>query len=236
MGSLGSGRRFISLDLISSTIEPHEKAILAISNNEKTLSSFPPKELPSNISIQHYNWKGKKPILGEESQKIDSLFWILDSTLSMIDQIENVANWFKKKDLKLTRSITILDCQLLFNKPILKEWAKACIHFSDVVLLNHYHHLPPPWIKNLCQDLKKESHPYILQKVSNNAVDNPYEVLYNEPRRMSLIFDDEDSIDALELNEEELLSIENPIDLKPRIDKYLERLDNGIRKISIPQP
>ncbi len=63
-------------------------------------------------------------------------------------------------------------------------------------------------------------------------VDNPAFLLHPEARRLSLIFDELDACDFLELDEDNLP--EEPFDLSIPADPYLVRLANGDYAIKLP--
>ena len=66
----------------------------------------------------------------------------------------------------------------------------------------------------------------------NFQVANPIELMIEEARRITMIFDDFDPIDDLDLDGENLP--EEPFSLERKPDPYLARLPNGQRQKPIP--
>ena len=76
-------------------------------------------------------------------------------------------------------------------------------------------------INNMVSEKKKQNHPTRFELVKKNKVNNPNDVLDAQAFRTSLFFDELIPIEEDEFDE--LL----PEDIK--IDKYIERLENGKR-------
>ena len=113
------------------------------------------------------------------------------------------------------------------------EWLAACIHFSDVALLTNRADVSNAWVKAFIDGYKKDCFPCLFELVKKNRVDNPARVLDSTPRRMTMIFDEQDPIYDIEFDEENLP--EEPFDLVAPPDPYLETTEAGDRKIVIPR-
>lgn len=237
LGATGSGRREIVFDLIEYIGENEQgKAIVLLAENEKP--SPYDEQIQALHTVTSISWH-----LSPEGEIIanplpdegETLFFITNGRLNPVDQIEKLSAWIKKNDLQVARTLSVINCKLYEKKYSLNAWYEACIHFSDVVLLNKRESVPNNWVRDFIQHFEKNHYPCLLEFVKKGRVSNPAKVLYPEPRRLSLIFDDEDSENAKVHSEiviEEDIAYEN--DELVEDDPYLKRLPDGRRAKMIP--
>ena len=156
------------------------------------------------------------------------LFILSDGRGDPIDLLEALNNWLPITPFELGRIITVVNCGLLDANAKLKRWYDACIHFSDVVLLNNRVGLSSKWVSGFKARLHQSSFPCHVELVKKGRVANPALVLYPEPRRISLIFDEEENLYADDddaSDEEAVIRMEEP---------YFERLLSGRRVKELP--
>lgn len=92
----------------------------------------------------------------------------------------------------------------MYEREELIPWFDACVHFSDVVLMNRREDVPNKWFSDYEGRFRKECYPALFDIVKKGRVRNPAEILYPEPRRLSQAFDELSEAAA----EEELPDIE----------------------------
>jgi hypothetical protein len=225
MGASGSGRRELVRDLIQSGMEKGEKVLALVSSREQPLSSDRAEEAARACTTQNWDWnEGNLQI--EVPEGFSRIFFITEGNLSPVDQMEAFAEWLPNQHIELGRIITIVHCQLASEHKELLRWYEACIHFSDVVLLNRREDVPQKWISDFLDHFKKAHFPCLFEQVKNGRVRNPALVLEPEPRRISLLFDDLPELEPGELEDEE--------DLAGGADPYLARQRSGRREKQVP--
>jgi G3E family GTPase len=77
------------------------------------------------------------------------VFVVFDGRMNPVDQIEGFKAWLADRAAEVARVLCVVNCQLLEQNPKLFAWYEACIHFSDVVLLNRREGVPNKWISRL---------------------------------------------------------------------------------------
>ena len=91
------------------------------------------------------------------------------------------------------------------NQPKALAWFEACIHFSDIVLLNRREGVDNRWLRDFEAKYKKACNPARFLLLKRGRVANPPDVLDPQARRLSLYFDelipiDEDEFDDMNNN------------------------------------
>ncbi len=162
----------------------------------------------------------------------ETIFFLTDGRMSVIDQIEAFPALLAARGWELARILVVVDCTLAAAQPKVAEWHEVCVHFADVVLLNRREALALKWAELFQKKFAGLRYPCLFIPVKKGRVDNPLLVLFPEPRRMSLTFDDIDPIDELDLDEENLP--EEPFTLENKVDPYFEKLLSGHRCKQVP--
>lgn len=233
LGTPDCGRRAVLADLIRDGLDGETTVYIAEPERnaeaEKPLADVPATVLRS--------WKfsddGNGIDLGEPHDAGDNAVFLTDGEDDPVDQIEALAALAKRLGWHVARVVTIVDCKLASAVPASADWFAACIHFSDTVLLTNRGNVFNAWVKEFVDGYKKECFPCLFEFVKKNRVENPARVLDSTPRRMTMIFDEQDPIYDIEFDEENLP--EEPFDLVAPTDPYLETTDSGDRKIVIPR-
>lgn len=233
LGTPDCGRRAVLADLIRDGLSGETTVYIAEpernEDTEKALAGLPNTTLRSWA----FSKNGNTIDLGEPHDAGDNAVFLTDGEDDPVDQIEALAALAKRLDWSVARVITIVDCQFASSVPESAEWLAACIHFSDVALLTNRADVSNAWIKAFIDGYKKDCFPCLFELVKKNRVDNPARVLDSTPRRMTMIFDEQDPIYDIEFDEENLP--EEPFDLVAPPDPYLETTEAGDRKIVIPR-
>ncbi len=163
------------------------------------------------------------------------VFVVFDGRGSPVDQIEAWKAWLDLRGIEVARVLCVVDCHLAEAHPKLFAWFEACIHFSDVVLLNHRDGVPNKWIGDFKGKFEDKFYPCLFEFVKAGRVKNPALVLAPVARRMSHLFDEQEWIAAdPDDDEEEQEEGEEEVEMKPEEDRYLERRNGGRRVHEIP--
>lgn len=235
LGATGSGRREILCDLIEGGLQPEDRPAVLLSAGEAPQVE-PEAKLPG---VAHWRWDDGM-IVGTLPAGATHVFFVVDGALSPIDQIETFKAWLEAQGGELARVLCVVNSQLAEKHAALLAWFEACVHFSDVVLLNKREGLDNKWLSDFLTHFKKQYYPSIFEMVREGKVKNPALILEPQARRMSHVFDEEQDwiftnaegevIDEQEESEDG----EDEIEAKPEEDPYLERRNGGRRVKELP--
>ena len=226
-GTPDSGRREVIFDLIEDGI-PKTSQVLFFHPKDEAPSPFSEKidELP-NVDTVQWALENTKVKHGQINAAPEIVIFLAPGISDPSDIAEALKSWMEHNECELGRILTVVNCAFLQQTPAAQSWYDACIHFSDVILLNRRENNDNKWIKEFETHHKKSCSPARFIFVKKGRVPNPIEVLNPEARRISLYFDE-----LIPIEEDEFEDEEKPEDTKP--DKYIERLENGHRAYKIP--
>lgn len=185
LGTPGSGRREVIADLIHEGFSP----------DEGVLSFLPETEASSPFDAQLgrvVRWSFEKG----EALKLDcpspceAAFLFFDCLSNPVDQFEAVQAWLPRSGLELGRIFCLVSCSFAQAQEGLLPWYDACIHFADVVLLNHREDVPNRWVSEFVGRYQKQHFPCLFELVKMGQVKNPAMLLEPQARRISLAFDE----------------------------------------------
>lgn len=235
LGSHGSGRRRILLDLIETGFGSDERVQVLLPATEPAS----PDDLLRSPSLR-WVWKDAA-IQAPIDAGANAAIFVCDGRADPVDQVEALKPWLAAHGLVLARVICVVDCRLVATNPQLRSWFEACIHFSDVVLLNHREGLGGKWLGSFLEYFKKQHFPCLFELVKDGRVANPALVLEPQARRVSHYFEaeedwiltDEDG-EIVDSDEEDVEEGEEELEATPAIDPYLARDAAGRRAKRIP--
>jgi len=162
-----------------------------------------------------------------------TVVFITEGARSPVDQLEILSALIPRLGWRLARILTVVDCDLAARTPALADWFKACIHFSDAVLLHRRENVTPAFDRDFLKAYDKDCHPALFERTKKGRITNPDLVLLPEARRLSQVFDeDRNPLDDMVFDEDNLP--DEPFDLVNKTDPYFERDDRGGRRIRIP--
>lgn len=226
-GVPGSGRREILFDLIEGGIDKSEP-VLYFRPTAEAASPFDEQiNALANVSTVEWQLKDTKVTHGTINAAPETIFFLAPGLSDPADVAEALKTWTEHNQCPLARILTVVHCSFLQAHPDARSWFDACIHFSDVVLLNHREGVDNKWIGEFEKDYQKIFSPARFLLVKKGRVANPAEVLEPEARRLSLYFDE-----LIPIEEDEFEDESQPEDTKP--DKYIERLESGHRAYPVP--
>ena len=256
LGAAGSGRREVIADLIEGGLAEGEKAAVLISADEALSPADAKFSLirlwrwipPPPMEQGHFD-REDAPALPVATIELDAdgelpadatrIFFLTDGRRSPVDQVEAFKSWAVLQNVELARVICVVNCQLAAAHPRLLPWFDACIHFSDVVLLNHREGVANKWMSDFQEHFKSQFLPCLFEMVKGGRVRNPALLLEPQALRVSHIFDEE--VDWLLTNEEgEEVEDEDEVDEDEEItatpieDIYFARRIGGRRDKEIP--
>jgi hypothetical protein len=162
------------------------------------------------------------------------VFIVFDGGRNPVDQIEAFKAWLDLRAIEVARVVCVVNCQLLEKNPKLFAWYEACIHFSDVVLLNQRDGVSNKWIGDFRGKFEHKFYPCLFDFVREGRVRNPALILAPVARRMSHVFDEQEWIAADPDDDEEELEDGEETEMKAEEDPYLERRSGGRRVHEIP--
>lgn len=236
LGNAGSGRRQVLVDLISSGFaDPN--AVVAILPGSATAS-------PADVALQRverWDWCGGA-IDAAVPAGVSTVFFVSCGAADPVEQVESFRDWLKTQAAVLARVLCVVDCRLAEQNPQLFVWFEACIHFSDVVLLNHREGVGNKWLSDFIGHFKNQYFPCLFELVKDGRVRNPALILEPEARRMSHVFDAEQEwvftdAEGETVDEEEDagdVGHAQEVEATPAVDPYLVRDAAGRRVKRLP--
>ena len=228
LGASGSGRREVLVDLIVDGLGGADRPAVLISDRE--VPDPADERLPG---LGRWRLLPEAGVEADFPQEATHVFIVVDGGHNPVDQIEALKNWLAGQPAELARIICVVDCQLAEKHPKLFAWFEACIHFSDVVLLNHRDGVPNKWIGDFREKFEDKFYPCLFEYVKEGRVKNPALVLAPVARRMSHVFDEQEWI-AEDDEDEEDAEDGDEVEMKPEEDHYFERRSGGRRIHEIP--
>ena len=230
LGTPGAGRR----DLVAQLLDGLPGgARVYVSRAEKPDPADATLAALDEVEVLPWFTDGETLDIPDAQDAPDRVFFITEGARNPVDQLEILSALAPRLAWQVIRVITAVDCQLAHAKPELADWFKACIHFSDAVLLNRREGVPPAFDRDFLEPYRKDCAPALFEKTRKGRIPNPDLVLLPEARRLTQIFDeDRDPVDDMEFDEDNLPDA--PFDLVNKTDPYFERDDRGQRRIRIP--
>lgn len=238
LGATGSGRREVLADLISD----------GIAENERVATFLPTTAVEGPLdahlgTVSRWSWTAEHVIDVSVPEEAEVLFFVTDGSHNPVDQIEALLAWTVKNDCQVVRVITLVHCKLLEKVPELLPWYDACIHFSDVVLVNRREEVPNKWVSDFVARYEKQFFPCLFELVKSGRVKNPALILEPDARRISQVFDEGSQpvdlhgavIEDENGNEAEESSFDEDEEGPTQPDPYLVRRPGGRRVKELPE-
>lgn len=226
-GIPGSGRREVIFDLIEGGLSKETQVLYFRASGEASSSFDEQIEALDNVSVVDWKLNGAKVTHGKITAAPEVIIFLAPGTADPADTAEAIKSWTDHNHCEIGRILTVAHCSALVEKPEMQSWYDACIHFSDIILLNRREGVNNKWVKEFEERFRKAHYPCRFILVKKGRVANPPEVLEPEARRLSLYFDE-----LIPIEDDEFEDEETPEDTKP--DKYIERLESGSRAHPIP--
>jgi hypothetical protein len=237
LGATGSGRREVIADLIADGLAEGERPSILLSEEEA------PDEFDAKLPLGA-RWQWDNPPAGAVAAELPRgagpVFFVTDGRRNPVDQIEAFKTWLDLQGGQLARILCVVSCQLAARHPSLLAWYDACIHFSDVALLNRREGVENKWLSEFLGHFQKQHLPCLFETVRAGRVKNPALILEPQARRMSQVFDEDQDwiftnaegevVDELEEGDDD----EEEITATPVEDPYFARRLGGRRVKELP--
>lgn len=235
LGSIGSGRRELLVDLIGDGLAPEDQPAVLLPAAEAPHPRD--TDLPPG---PRWSWQPGPPasISLEKPAVAGPLFLVADGRRNPVDQLEAFKPWLENNHAAVARVICVIDCTLASRHPALLAWYDACVHFSDVVLLNRREGVENRWLSGFLEHFRTQHLPCLFETVKAGRVKNPALLLEPQARRLTQIFDEEQDWVVTDLEGDELEEGEETEDEEvlaaPAEDPYFARRSGGRRVKEIP--
>jgi hypothetical protein len=234
LGAAGSGRREVLADLIEAGLTEGDRAAVMLSRGEAADPAD--AKLPA---VSHWEWRDDI-IVGTLPAEATHVFFVTDGASNPVEQIEVFKAWLEAQGGELARVICVVHTQLAEKNPPLLAWFEACVHFSDIVLLNKREGVENKWMSGFLEHFKKLYYPCLFEPVKGGRVKNPALILDPQARRMTHVFDEEQNwiftdAEGEEIDEqEETEDGEEEVEAKPEEEPYFVRDAAGRRAKRLP--
>ncbi len=234
LGAANSGRREILANIIEDSYGTEDRPLVYVSESEKA----DPSDTKLGL-VQHWKW-WEGNIIAPVPKGTQVVYFLSDGKLNPIDQIEAFKLWILAQSLELARIFTIVNSSLAEKNPALLMWYDACIHFSDVVLMNKREGVANKWMSDFQARYKDQAYPCLFEFVKSSRVKNTALILEPLALRISQTFEAEDVwvVSGQTEDDEEDEEIEDgdeeEVEMVLAEDPYFTRLLGGRRVKEIP--
>lgn len=234
LGAAGSGRREVLADLIDGGLADEKVAVLLPADEPATETDA---RLPA---ISRWTWTLAGSIEAALPAEATRIFFVTDGRRNPVDQLEAFKNWIELQPADLGRVICVINCQLVEKHSALRVWFEACVHFSDVALLNRREGVANKWLSDFRAFFDDKFVPCLFEFVKAGRIKNPALILEPQARRMTHIFDDElewlvVDEDGEEEAEADAKDGEEEVEVAREEDPYFERDAAGRRALRLPE-
>lgn len=227
LGAPGSGRREVVVDLIAGGLGEGERALAPLSAAETAAACD-----AQFGTVKPWKWEDGR-IEAPAFDGATHVFFVTDGRRNPVDQIEAVQAWLPMSGGELGRIICVINCALAARHHELMVWYDACVHFSDVVLLNRREGIENKLISDFQARYASQFLPCLFEFVKHGQVKSPAIVLEPQTRRMSHVFDEELNWEITGTPEEDAEGDEE-VEAHVEVDPYLDRMPGGRRVKEIP--
>jgi hypothetical protein len=234
LGPVGSGRREVLADLIEGGLGEGDRPAVLLAESEP--SNPADARLP-----QVGRWTGSDVFLTADlPEGATHVFLVTDGRRNPVEQLEACKSWLEAQGGELARILCVVHCRLAEQHPPLLAWFDACLHFSDVALLNRREGVANKWFSDFVARCEKQFHPCIFELVKAGRVKNPALVLDPQARRVSHAFDPEQDWlitdgEGEEIDEQEEVDDEDEVQITAEEDPYFARDATGRHARRIPE-
>lgn len=220
LGVVGSGRREVLADLIEGGLGDEDRPVVLLSAAE----TADPADARLG-DVQRWAW-ADEAIGGTLPAAATHVFFVTDGRLNPVDQVEAVKPWIEGNGAELGRVLTVVNCAFAEQHHEMLAWYDACIHFSDVALLNRRDGVANKWLSDFRRRYEDTFMPCLFEFVKGGRVKNPALVLEPQPRRMSHYFDEDTDwvVTGIESGSEDeddaLDNVDEEVEVSAAVDPY----------------
>lgn len=225
LGCQNSGRRRVLFDIAKDLAAEPDPFTILISESE-TPNDWQVKfsEL-DNVTLEMFSGETNSIQTDHLNSSHTNVVILAPGLANPIDQVEALKTLIQQVNCDLGRILTVAHCDQLQAHNQLFSWYDACIHFSDVCLINRGAETTNQFVQNFINRYKKQHFPCLFETTRKGSIKNPGLILEPQARRISLYFEPE---------EDRWLDKEEDWDENSHLDPYLKRLPSGSRAKWIP--
>lgn len=185
LGSAVSGRREVVADVIEGGLTAADRPVVLLAESERAAP------VDARLGrIERWRWDGQA-IAAAVPTDATHVFFLTDGRANPVDQLEAFRPWLVAAGAELARVICVVNCRRAEQHPELLAWYDACVHFSDIVLLNRRDGVANKWLSEFRRRYEDAFLPCLFEFVKDGRVKNPALLLEPQARRMSLYFDED---------------------------------------------
>ena len=234
LGTPGSGRRGVVLDLVENGLETTDPVLVLVAEGEPAEPAQ--EKLAARANTEVRSWRWDSPELPDQSLPAGGyVFFLADSASDPLTQIEALKPWLARHQAELARTFCFVDCQFAEKTPPLRPWFDALVHFSDVVFLARREGVPNKWLSDFIGRYEEQFIPSLFIQLKKGGVANPALVLLPEIRRLSQYFEEEELLDIeIETDDEEEGKDAEPDEDAIQPEPYFVRNRSGRREKELP--
>jgi hypothetical protein len=234
LGTPGSGRRSIVLDLIENGVAPDAPALVLLAESEAADPADEKLAARANVEVRRWSWNGTELPNIENLLAAGAVFFLAESRGDPMTQLELLKPWLASRQLELARVFTVVDCQLAEKQAPLAAWFDACIYFSDVVFLTKREGVANKWLSAFIRRYEDLFYPAHFIQVKKGGLANPAIVLDPTPRRVAQYFEEFDDLSGIEIETDDDEEDAEADEDAPKPEPYFERNRSGRRVKELP--
>lgn len=233
LGTPGSGRRSIVLDLIENGLAPAEPALVLLAESETADPADEKLAARANVEVRRWSWNGTD-LPDQNLPATGAVFFIGESRGDPMTQLESLKPWLNRHHVELSRIFMVVDCQLAEKQAPLAPWFDACVYFSDVVFLTKREGVANKWLSTFIRRYEDQFYPAHFIHVKKGGLPNPAIVLDPTPRRVAQYFEEIEDLSGIEIEtDDDEEDVEEDEDA-PKPEPYFERNRSGRRVKELP--
>ncbi|MDR1435185.1 MAG: hypothetical protein LBI77_02150 [Puniceicoccales bacterium] len=221
-----------TLEIVHSIVEllelPRE---IHIPKCEKQPLSF--SALEENLAFKFFDWSDFSETFFSSNGEIDfaeaqnnehqlASILIFSPEVNLAEQFQQLFSIHEKFPIHILKIISIMDYRYFDGQH--ENLLDAMAYFADILLIDNGTAIDRNALKKFLEHCKEnECYPLPIKILSQHSAKNIAELFDNQPRRMTLIFDDLDSTDSM--GEEMVDGTPFSIPTLAQCDKYLKKSD-----------
>lgn len=234
LGTPGSGRRGIMLDLIENGVDPSERVLVLLAEGEPADPADEKLAARSNVEVRRWSWNGTELPQIDDLPTAGAVFFFAESRGDPMTQLELLKPWLAERQIELSRVFTVVDCQLAEKQAPLAAWFDACIYFSDVVFLTKREGVANKWLSAFIRRYEDLFYPAHFIQVKKGGLANPAIVLDPTPRRVAQYFEEFEDLSGIEIETDDDEEDAEGDEDAPKPEPYFERNRSGRRVKELP--
>ncbi|MDR1367077.1 MAG: hypothetical protein LBJ13_04220 [Puniceicoccales bacterium] len=178
-----------------------------------------------NLAIKFFDWDNFTETFKNKSEtEMQQTVVMLPREFNLAEQFQRLFHIHERSPLNVMKIIAIIDGHYFDGHH--ENLLDAMAHFADILLVDNHPEIDRDRLKKFLERCKqKEYYPLPIKILSQYSVKNIPELFDDQPRRMTLIFDDLDPIDFID--ETMVNAIPFTISTLAQRDKYLKKDDRG---------